>query len=142
MLRFILIYFIWHSFYQSTTILSHVRLPILGHRYPKGIDNPFYTSGCEYLLFVCRGCLRCIVWFSYWFDNLGLITEGNTYRCCATSSLPLRGNTDVASSRIKMSLKDKEELHNKSSGAYKAPCDAHTSSSEKQVFNEELSLMV
>ena len=30
-----------------------------------------------------------------------------------------------------MSLKDKEELHNKSSGAYKASCDAPTSSSEK-----------
>ena len=41
-----------------------------------------------------------------------------------------------------MSLKDKEELHNKSSGAYKASCDAPTSSSEKQDFNEELSLMV
>ena len=41
-----------------------------------------------------------------------------------------------------MSLKDKEELHNKSSGAYKASCDAPTSSSEKQTFNEELSLMV
>ncbi|SPT16297.1 unnamed protein product [Triticum aestivum] len=41
-----------------------------------------------------------------------------------------------------MSLKDKEELHNKSSGAYKASCDASTSSSEKQTFNEELSLMV
>ena len=41
-----------------------------------------------------------------------------------------------------MSLKDKEELHNKSSGAYKASCEAPTSSSEKQTFNEELSLMV
>ena len=41
-----------------------------------------------------------------------------------------------------MSLKDQKELHNKSSGAYKASCDAPTSSSEKQVFNEELSLMV
>ena len=41
-----------------------------------------------------------------------------------------------------MSLKDKEELHNKSSGAYKASCDAPTTSSEKQVSNEELSLMV
>ncbi|SPT17599.1 unnamed protein product [Triticum aestivum] len=41
-----------------------------------------------------------------------------------------------------MSLKDKEELHNKSSGAYKASCDAPTSSSEKQAFNEELSLIV
>ena len=34
---------------------SHVRLPILGRRYPKGIDNHFYTLGCEYFLFVCRG---------------------------------------------------------------------------------------
>src|SRR5215216_717895 len=58
-------------------------------------------SGCEYLLFVCRCCLRCVTWFSYWFDNLGLITEGNTYRHCAASSLPLWGNTDVASSDIK-----------------------------------------
>ena len=41
-----------------------------------------------------------------------------------------------------MSLKDKEELHSKSSGAYKASCEAPTSSSEKQTFNEELSLMV
>src|SRR4051812_31757615 len=41
-----------------------------------------------------------------------------------------------------MSLKDREELHNKSSGAYKASCEAPTSSSEKQTFNEELSLMV
>ena len=41
-----------------------------------------------------------------------------------------------------MSLKDNEELHNKSSGAYKASCDALITSSEKQVFNEELSLMV
>ena len=41
-----------------------------------------------------------------------------------------------------MSLKDKEELHNKSSGAYKASCAAPTSSWEQQTFNEELSLMV
>merc|ERR1712137_1018252 len=41
-----------------------------------------------------------------------------------------------------MSLKDKEELHNKSSGAYKASCDVPTSSNDKQAFNEELSLMV
>lgn len=38
--------------------------------YPKGIDNPFNTSGCEWLLFVCRGCLHSVAWFSYWFDTL------------------------------------------------------------------------
>ena len=101
MLQIILIYFIWRSIYQSTTILSHVRLPILRRRYVEGIDNPFNTSGCEDLLSVCRGCLRCVAWFSYWFDNLGFISEGNTYRRCAASSLPLWGNTDVASSDIK-----------------------------------------
>ena len=73
----------------------------LRRRYPKEIDNPFNTSGCEVLLFVCRGCLRCVAWFSYWFDNLGFISEGNTYCRCAASSLPLWGNTDVASSDIK-----------------------------------------
>ena len=53
------------------------------------------------LLFVCRGCLHCVAWFSYWFDNLGFITEGNTYRRCATSSLPLGENTNVVAATIK-----------------------------------------
>ena len=64
-------------------------------RCPKGIDNPFNTSGCEYFLFVCRCCPRSVAWFSYWFNNLDLITEGNTFRCSAASSLSLWGNTDV-----------------------------------------------
>ena len=55
------------------------------------------------LLFVCRGCLHCVVWFSYWFDNVGFISEGNTYRRYAASSLPLWGNTNIASSDIKAS---------------------------------------
>ena len=87
------IYPIYHFY---LTLFAYLEAP-----YPKGIDNPFNTSGCEYLLFVCRGCLRCVAWFSYWFDNLGFISEGNTYRRCAASSLPLWGNTDVASSDIK-----------------------------------------
>ena len=70
-------------FIQCTTILSIF--------YPGGIDNPSYASGCKYFLFVCRYHLHSVAWFSYWFDNLGLITEGNTYRSCAASSLPLRG---------------------------------------------------
>ena len=61
-------------------------------------------SGCEDLLSVCRCCLRGVAWFSYWFHNLGFITEGNTYRCCAASSLPLWGNTDVASRGSKKDL--------------------------------------
>ena len=92
--------FYLRSTYQFTTNLSHVRLPILRRRTPEGIDNPFNTSGCEDLLSVCRGCLRCVAWFSYWFDNLGFISEGNTYRRYAASSLPLWGNTDVASSDV------------------------------------------
>ena len=100
LLQFILIYFIWRSIYQSSTIYSRP-FANFWRRYPKGIDNPFNTSGCEVLLFVCRGCLRCVAWFSYWFDNLGFISEGNTYHRCAASSLPLWGNIDVASSDIK-----------------------------------------
>ena len=76
---FAALYFIYDVLFQSiTNIWLH---------YPKGIDNPFNTSA--------RCCLRCVAWFSYWFDNLGFFTEGNTYRCCAASSLPLWGNTDV-----------------------------------------------
>ena len=49
---------------------------------------------------MCRSCLRGVAWFSYWFDNLGLITEGNTYRCYTASSLPLWENTDVVLANI------------------------------------------
>ena len=76
-------------------------LTIVTRRTLKGIDNPFNTSGCEVLFFMCRGCLRCVAWFSYWFDNLGFISEGNTYHRYAASSLPLWVNTNVASSDIK-----------------------------------------
>ena len=50
---------------------------------------------------MCRECLRCVAWFSYWFDNLGLIIEGNIYHCCATSSLPLWGNIDIVLADIR-----------------------------------------
>ena len=93
--------FYFHLFYLAFDLTIYYNfLPSMHRfwrRYPKGIDNPFNTSGCEVLLFVCRGCLRCVAWFSYWFDNLGFKSEGNTYRYCATSSLPLWGNTDAAS---------------------------------------------
>ena len=100
LLRFILIYFFAFdlSIYYKFTSRP---LPTLRRHTPKGTDNPFNTSGCEWLLFVCRGGLRCVAWFSYWFDNLGFISKGNTYCRCAASSLPLWGNTDVASSDIK-----------------------------------------
>ena len=93
------LYFIWRSIYQFITTFSRPFANFWRCR-PKGIDNPFNTSGCEYLLFVCRCHSRRVVWFSYWFDNLGLITEGNTYCCCAASSLPLWGNTDVVQANI------------------------------------------
>ena len=41
-----------------------------------------------------------VAWFSYWIDNLGFITEGNTYLCCVASSLPLQGNTDADTSNL------------------------------------------
>ena len=64
------------------------------------IDNLSYASGCKYLFFVCRYRLHSVAWFSYWFDNLGFITEGNTYRSCAASFLPLWGNTDAVLSHV------------------------------------------
>ena len=97
------LYFICNLFIQFITTLSRLRANFW-RRCPKGIHNPFNTSGCEYLLFVCRGCLCGVRRFSYWFDNLGLITEGNTYRRYATSSLPLWGNTDVVLADITASL--------------------------------------
>ena len=95
LLRFILFVIYYSIYYNFLLSTRH-----LWRRYPKWIDNPFITSGCEWLLFVCRGCLRSVAWFSYWFDNLGFISKGNTYRRCAASSLPLWGNTNVASSDI------------------------------------------
>ena len=94
LLQFILSRVPPRSIYQIITTFSRP-FANFWRRYPKGIDNPFNTSGCEYLLFVCRCRLRIVAWFSYWFDNLCLIIEGNTYRRCAASSLPLWGNTDV-----------------------------------------------
>ena len=56
------IYPIYHFY---LTLFAYLEAP-----YPEGIDNPFNTSGCKYLLFVCRCCLRGVRRFSYWFDNL------------------------------------------------------------------------
>ena len=70
------IYLFSDIFILSTTFTSH-SLPNEAP-YPKRIHNPFNTSGYEYLLFVCRCCLRGVRRFSYWFDNLGLILERNT----------------------------------------------------------------
>ena len=97
LLQFIIIYFISRSreIYLSNLLQFYLSFC------PWGINNPSLTLGCKYLFFVCRSCLRGVAWFSYWFDNLGFIYEGNTYRHCAASSLPLWGNTDVASSDVK-----------------------------------------
>ena len=53
-------------------LLQFISRPLANfwRRYSKGIDNPFNTSGCEVLLFVCKCCLRCVAWSSYWFDTL------------------------------------------------------------------------
>ena len=91
---FAALYFICDLFIQSIRTFSRPRTNFSRHYLKR--DNPFNMSGCEWLLFVCRGCLRCVAWFSYWFDNLGFISVGNTYHRCAASSLPLWGNTDVA----------------------------------------------
>ena len=47
------------NIYNSLSSVHH-----FWRRYPKGIDNPFNTSVCEYLVFACRCRLRIIAWFS------------------------------------------------------------------------------
>ena len=66
---FAALYFICDLLFQSITTFSR-QLANFWRRYPKGIVNPFNTSGCEVLLFVCRCCLRSVAWFSYWFNTL------------------------------------------------------------------------
>ena len=51
--------FVPRSLYPIYKFTSR-HLPILRRRTPKGIDNPFNTSGCEVLFVVCRGCLCCV----------------------------------------------------------------------------------
>ena len=92
--------FIRDPFIQSIIFLSR-QLDNFWHRYLKGNDNPFNTLGCKYLFFVCRYHLCSVAWFSYLFDNLDFITDRNTYRSCAASSLPLWENTDVVQADIK-----------------------------------------
>mgnify|MGYP005823196095 CR=1 FL=1 len=82
------IYFIWCSIYQYLK-LSPVHVPISGAVTRKGLTTLF-TRRVMSICYLCAGAvLCCVAWFSYWFDNLGFISEGNTYRCCAASSLPL-----------------------------------------------------
>ena len=54
LLQFIIIYFISRSrqIYLSNLLQFYLSF------YPRGIDNPFLTSGCKYLFFVCRSCLH------------------------------------------------------------------------------------
>ena len=75
----------------------------------------------HFFFFVCRNCLRGVAWFSYWYDNLGFITEGNTYRSYVASSLPLWGNTDAPSPSNKKKKKTNRTLHADSEPAIDTP---------------------
>ena len=81
------------NIYNSLTSICRFLAPL-----PERDWQPLLHVGLRVFVIVCRCYLCCVSWFSYWFDNLGFITEGNTYRCCVASSLPLWENTDVASS--------------------------------------------
>jgi hypothetical protein len=67
--HFAVIYFVLFqsSIYNFNLAIDH-----------REIDNLSFFVGCKGLLLACRCCLRCVAWFSFWFDNLGFITEGNT----------------------------------------------------------------
>ena len=87
-------------FILSTTSTS-CYFPILRCRTRKGLTTPL-THWVASICYLCAGAvLRGVRRFSYWFDNLGLITEENTYRRYTSSSLPLWGNTDVVLADIK-----------------------------------------
>ena len=60
--------------------LYSIYLPISDVVTRKGLTTPSIRR-------VASICYLCAS-FSYWFDNLGLITEGNTYLSYAASSLP------------------------------------------------------
>ena len=62
--------------------------------------QPLFRVGLQVFVVCVQVLLIGWWWSSYWFDNLGFITEGNTYRSCAASSLPLWGNTDAVSSHV------------------------------------------
>ena len=61
LLYFFYFMFPWDLFIQSIIFFSRP-CDNFWHHYPKGIDNPFNTLGCEYLLFVCRCCLHSVAW--------------------------------------------------------------------------------
>ena len=52
--------------------------------------QPLHSVGCKLFVFV-----QVLVTILHWIDTLVLKTEGNTYRRCATTPFPLRGNTNA-----------------------------------------------
>ena len=52
--------FYLRSIFQSTTNLSHVRLPILRRRTPEGIDNPFNTWVAR-ICYLCAGVVYVVL---------------------------------------------------------------------------------
>ena len=74
-------HFILFAIYLSNLLqLSFVSVPISGAITRNGLTTPL-TRWVTRICYLCAGVvLRCLAWFSYWFDNLSLITEGNTYR--------------------------------------------------------------
>ena len=66
LLHFFFTYFILHFIELYSPKLIQIYISF----YQGGIDNPYFTSGCKYLFFVCRYCLHSVAWFSYWIDTL------------------------------------------------------------------------
>ena len=91
------LYFICDLLFQSITIFSRQRA--FWRRYPKGIDNPF-NVGLRVVVICVQGMFTFCCFVLLLVRYLGFITEGNTYRCCDTSSSPLGGNTDVVLANI------------------------------------------
>jgi hypothetical protein len=84
--HFVAIYFVLFrsSIYNLNLTIDH-----------RKIDNLSFALGARVCCLCTGAALRCVAWFSYWFDNFGFITEGNTWSNCIASSSPLGGNTNA-----------------------------------------------
>ena len=70
---------IFAAYFLSFIYLSIYHIPFNLVTWPPRDWQPLVCVLCTGLRFVCRWCLRGVAWFSYWIDNLGFLTKGNTY---------------------------------------------------------------
>ena len=86
-LLFILFFILVRSIYQILYNLIYLNTA-------EGLTTPLRIGLQVFVVYVQVLFTYCCL-FSYWIDNLGFITEGNTYIYCTASSSLLRGNPNA-----------------------------------------------